>query len=82
MGIVYLNNEDYYRFLIKAKESGKPISHIVKQELHKPPEVKEIVKEVVKEIDRHYYFEKLKGERKEHWHEYKFNEKGEPVLVE
>ena len=70
MGIVYLNNDDYYRLIVKSKETKIPLSQLVKAELHKPPEVKEVIKEVPKEIikEKKYIHTKV-GKEKSRWHQ-------------
>ena len=52
MAYIYLNNKDYYKIYERAQKEQKTFSGILKEELHKPPQVKEVVKEVVKEDPR------------------------------
>ena len=57
-------------------QEQKPFSHILKEELNKPPKEKTV------EVKKFFYFEKLKGDTKAKWHEYKTNADGKLVLVE
>ena len=87
MGIVYLNNDDYYRLIVKSKETKIPLSQLVKEELHKPPETKEVIKEVPKEVIKEvkipvfHYWEKIGTDKKERWHEYERLEDGTMKLI-
>ena len=81
MGLIYLNDDDYIRIRQKAKENKIPTAQMLKSELHKPIEVKEIIKEIPKEIKQYYYWEKLAGDKKARWHQYKF-EGDKPILID
>ena len=70
MGLIYLNDDDYIRIRQKAKENNIPTSQMLKSELHKTQEVKEIIKEVPKEIikEKKYIHTKV-GKEKSRWHQ-------------
>ena len=73
MAYVYLNNDDWIKIYERAKKEGRKQSDILKEELNKAP--------IEKTTERFFYLNKLKGDKKEKWHEYKRIENGNLELV-